>query len=200
MKLKPPRFAHAWLALIVVCISMILLPLTGCNATADDLRAGLAQAQQESVALDTAIAESREVLAALPEGEQRDELLAEVDKGIAAKAQIDATIVRLNERIKNADSVIGIVAETLKEAGSVIPAPYGTAAGLLGILLAGIAESKRRRTKTAATDVVQAIETVKKSHSNTVDFNEPTVKTELRSAMSTEARKLVEQARAAPGS
>lgn len=188
---------------LIGAIALCCLP--GCDTTtnapppADVFREAIAQAQATSIELDQVIADAQAELQALPEGEQRDELLGVIAKTTTEKARVDGVLADLQTRLEAAGEdadVIDAAAIGLQGLGSTVPPPWGlylTSAG--GVLLAVNRWLKARRTQQAATSVIQAIEHEKANGQGKVDFDSRYVKTSLRSRMSNDALELVENAR-----
>ncbi|MEM9414986.1 MAG: hypothetical protein AAGA29_05840 [Planctomycetota bacterium] len=200
---RPPQLL---LVLSLICLFAFAF-LPGCAAVewatepggAAPIRDAITAAEEESAALDQVIADIETQLAALPEGEDRDELLELLDDAKAGKSKADAVAADLKTRLADADTGLDAIAAGLSSAGTVVPPPYGGYLAIAGGLLAALSETLRRRTKRAAQDIVVSIEHTKANNGGVVNFDDAGVKSELRSRMSTEARKLVEEAQARTG-
>jgi hypothetical protein len=181
--------------------AIFLLP-AGCDSTGvSDIRAALDDAQFASQQLDQVIDDAKAQADALPEGEQRDELLKIVETATTEKARVDGVITDLSARLdtlgEDADGV-DAVAVALQTAGGVVPPPWGAYIAAGGsLLLAGNRWLKAVRTRRAAETVVKAIEHEKAANGGKIDFEDKATKASLRSRMgeNPEALTLVERAR-----
>lgn len=200
MRIKPPHLGTIWLALIVTCLCLITVTLTGCSAdgsklTPEQARELLTTVAAESAELDTVIAQAEAQLAMLPEGEQRTELLAKVEDAVATKAKLDTIVDDINAATADADDWLSFATAALTASGKAVPPPYGVAVGLAGIFLGAIGEARKRRTQAAAASVIESIEDAKSDNEGVIDFNDRTTKAQLRASMSTPARELVANTR-----
>lgn len=198
MKRKPPLKLLA----IAAVLAVLIMPLTACDTpppSADTFRAAIEQAQQTSADLDQVIADAKAELEALPEGEERDELLEVIANGTAEKARVDGVLTELQTQLETAGEdadVVDAIAAAMRSAGGTLPAPWGLYAGFGGSLLFGFNRwLKASRTKKAAERVIISIEQEKAQNNGKVDFEDQATKTSLRSRMGPEAQDLVEEAR-----
>jgi hypothetical protein len=198
-----PHLGALWCVLLAVVFVLLCCALTGCASgggprlTPEQANELLTAAEEESAELDTVIAQTEAQLAALPQGETRDKVLAELARAKATKAAVDAAIADINAATAGAETWLDFAAAGLTATSKSVPPPYGVIAGLGGILLGFIAEARKRRTEAAAASVIEAIEHAKKDNSGVVNFGDPQTKAQLRASMSTPARKFVESKRKA---
>lgn len=172
-------------------------PLISCQSDSlADIKFSLAEVQATSAQTNEFIETQETKLKALPPGPERDAVLEQIAKAKSIKAQADTALDELQDKLNRIgeDGNEWDAAEaTVDTVAKYLPPPFNIAgilaAGLFGVL----AESRRRKTKNAAISIIDAIETAKGEDGN-VSFNDPVTEATLRSAMSTDARKLVKKA------
>lgn len=187
------KTAALLIAAVVFCFA-----LPACEATdVAEFNDRITELRDESLQWDEFIAQTREQAKALPPGPERDRLIATIVDAQAKKAKADAALGDYIAKIEQLgdDANEWDAAEAgAKTASTVLPPPAGEIAGLVSIAFAGLAEWKRRRTKRAATAVVNAIEDAKDGD-GAVRFGDPATDAVLRASMGKTGQDLVRSAK-----
>ncbi|MBB6429208.1 hypothetical protein [Algisphaera agarilytica] len=188
MKRRPPWKSFSLVALaFTACLS-----LTGCNSQQlEDLKAGLAEIQQVSTELDGTIAKIEKQMQGAPIDQDIQPFIDAIAKAREKKADYDAMGQAYLTKIQDIEDPGVLFGETLKSVGTVVPGPWGAWLGITKTAIAGIAETRRRRTVKAAENIVISLER-SKTPDGVVDFHIGA--DELRSRMTPDAKDLVEKA------
>jgi len=171
-------------------IAVLLTASAGC-ATQDlaALKTAAIEARAVSDDLDPVIADIQAELADAPGNAP---LIAALKTARKEKSAYDAIADGYLAKIADVTEPADLIGEALAAIAPALPPPWGTYIGLAGTLIAGVSEARRRRLKRAAHNVITSIEKTKTD--DIIDFE--IGGNELRSRMSTDAQKLVEDVRA----
>ena len=157
---------------VVLTLSFLFASGSGCtDARIAQIKEALGVADQQMTtakavltAAEDALAEEQLRLATLPDGLEKDKAREQVAalQEIAARAQSEAGVIggvifNLNRDLTNVTEASEMLEVTLREIGTVVPAPYGL---FLGLAAAMIGAVRAVQVKSAAKNIVKTVDKV----------------------------------------
>jgi len=147
----------------IVVVLLALCASVGMTCSAEDLaqiRQAVDRLQDQVIVLQEQKEDIDAVIAALPEGDVREQAEAARDALLPKLEQAQASLTVLQDRLANATDALDVVEAGAEVAKDVIPPPYGAAIG--GIVGLAVGLFRAWRNKETAKQVIRSVDGVVK--------------------------------------